>query len=177
MYLLHTTIGLALVTVASFTPALAQQPSSACKLLQVAEIESAIGGKASKPPAGEKQSVPGMVLDECFVEIPSPTRNAVHRVSINIVSGLPLDGTEAISGRNGGTAREPQWKTAGARLEQETVGTAICILYGRPNVTGHTICTVPRGRGYMEVDVTGSVQELASMATVRALLQKAITRM
>ena len=176
MSLLQTAFGLALLTV-GLAPAPALQPSTACKLLQVTEIESAVGGKASKPPVGERDSVPGMVMDVCIVEIPSPSRKAVHRITVQIVSGLPLDGAEAIKGRNGGTAREPQWTTPGARLEQETVGTAICILSGRPNVAGHTICSVPRGKGDIAVDVSGDVQELPSMATVRGLLLKAIARM
>ena len=171
------TTGLVLLTVTSITPASATQQSAACTLLQVAEIESAIGGKSSKPPSGEKASAPGLELDTCTVEIPSPTRSTVHVVVINVVSGLPMDGGEAIRVRNGGTAREEQWKVPGARLAQETVGTTVCILAGRPGVPGHTICSIPRGKGYVEVDVRSSVQELASMETVRGLVQKAVARM
>lgn len=39
--------GLAVLIVLLVTPAHAQQPSSACKLLQVVEIESALGGMAT----------------------------------------------------------------------------------------------------------------------------------
>ena len=171
------TTGLALLTVARFAPASAIRQSTACTLLQVAEIESAIGGKASKQPSGEKASAPGLELDTCSVEIPSPTRSAVHVVVISIVAGLPMDGGEAIRVRNGGTVREEQWKMPGARLAQETVGKTVCILSGRPGVAGHTVCSIPRGKGYVEVDVRGSVQELASIETVRGLVQKAVTRL
>ncbi len=172
------TIALAVLVGASLAQAAhAQQPSAACKLLQIAEIESALGAKASTTLSGSSQSVPGMTLDECGVEIPGPSRNGIHLVSIRIVSDLPLDAGEAIRMRNGGTAREPQWKDTGARLEQKTVGSAICIMHGRPNVAGHSTCSIPRGKGYVEVDVTGSVQELVPLDTVAALLQKAVSRM
>jgi hypothetical protein len=87
-----------------------------------------------------------------------------------------MDGADAIRIRNTGTAREQQWKVPGARLEQKTVGTAICILSGRPNAGGNSICSIPRGKGYVEVDVTGSVQELPSLEAVGALVQKAAAR-
>ena len=169
------TVALAALVLTSL--AHAQQPPAACKLLQLTEIESALGAKATTKLAGSSQSVPGMTLDECSVEIPGPSRNGIHLVSIQIVSDLPMDGAEAIRMRNGGTAREAQWKGPGARLEQKTVGSAVCIMSGRPNVAGHSTCTIPRGKGYVEVDVTGSVQELVALDTVAALLQKAVSRM
>ena len=169
------TIALASLAIASL--AHAQGSSSACKLLKVAEIESALGAKASKNPSGSSQSVPGMTVDECSVEIPGPSRNGIHLVSISIVSDLPQAADQLIRMRNAGTAREGQWKGPGARLEQKTVGSAICILSGRPNVSGHSTCTIPRGKGYVELDVTGSVQELVPLDTVAALLQKSVTRM
>ena len=171
------TIALAALVVATHAPAHAQQAPAACKLLQIAEIESALGGKASTKLSGSKQSVPGMTLDECGVEVPEPGRKGVHVVSIRIVTDLPLDAGEAIRMRNGGTAREPQWKDTGARLEQKAVGGASCIMSGRPNVAGHSTCSIPRGKGYVEVDVTGSVLELVPLDTVAALLQKAVSRM
>lgn len=171
------TIALAALVVASPTLSHAQQPSAACKLLQIAEIESAVGAKASTKLSGSIQSVPGMTLDECGVEIPEPSRKGVHVVSIRIVKDIPLDAGEAIRMRNAGTAREPQWKGTGARLEQKTVSGAVCIMSGRPNVAGHSTCSIPRGKGYVEVDVTGSVQELVPLDTVAALLQKAVSRM
>jgi len=44
-------------------------------------------------------------------------------------------------------------------------------------VASHTVCSIPRGKGYVEVDVIGSVDDLPSIATVGALLQKAMTRL
>lgn len=117
----RATIGLAVLTVAGLIPAHAQQPSSACGLLQVAEIESAIGGKARTKLSGSSQDVQNMSLDECSVEISVPGHDGIHRVGINIVTKLPMDGADAIRIRNTGTAREQQWKVPGARLEQKTV--------------------------------------------------------
>jgi hypothetical protein len=165
-----------LVAIALVTPVLlrGQQASSACRLLQVGELEAAIGGKASTKPAGSVQTVPGMTLDVCSVVLSGST---THPVDIRIVSKLGMDGAQAITIRNTGTASEPQWKVAGARLEQAKAGNAICILTGRPSVASHSICSVPRGEGYVELDVTGSVGALPSLTTVGALVQKAVSRL
>jgi len=80
-------------------------------------------------------------------------------------------------GCSAGQAREPQWKGAGARLEQATVGSALCTLAGRPDVATHSICSIPRGTGYVELDVVGPVDGLPSIKTVGALVQQAITRL
>jgi hypothetical protein len=141
----------------------------------VAEIEAAIGGKASAKPTGARQAVPGMTLDECDVVLTGSGQT--HPVSIRIVTDLGMDGGQAIKIRNAGLASEPQWKVAGARLEQATVGKAICILTGRPSVASHTTCSIPRGQGYVEVDVVGSVGELPSTAVVGGLAQKAVSRL
>jgi hypothetical protein len=162
---------LAVAVALQITPAHAQQPSSACKLLQVAEIESALGGTAKKGPSGASQG--GM--DTCSVEMPG--KGGVRVVSILIVKDLPMDAGQAIRTRNAGTAREQQWKGAGARLEQKTLGDAICIMAGRPGVSGHSTCTIPRGKGYVEVDVSARVEELVPMETVGALVQKAAGRL
>jgi len=165
-----------LLVIALFTafPLHGQQASSACNLLQVGELEAAIGGKASTKPAGSVQTVPGMTLDECSVVLSGST---THPISIRIVSKLGMDGAQAITIRNTGTARETQWKVAGARLEQAKVGNAICILTGRPNVASHSTCSVPRGDGYVELDVIGPVNDLPSLTTVGALVQKAVSRL
>ena len=167
------TIGCALIAAAN-APLSAQQASSACRLVQVAELEAAIGGKASGPPAGSKTSVPGMTIDDCSVAL---SGTQLHSVSVRIITDIGMDGAQAITIQNVGTAREEQWKTAGARLEQATVGKAICLLTGRPHVSSHTICRIPRGEGYLEVDVSGDVGELPSNATVAALAQKAFARL
>jgi hypothetical protein len=166
---------LAVLTTAIIGPLHAQQASSACRLLRVAELEAAIGGKASAQPSGFKQAVPGMTLDECSVVLSGSGQT--HPVSIRIVTNIGMDGAQAIRMRNAGQAREPQWKVAGARLEQATVGNALCVLAGRPSVASHTICSIPRGEGFVEVDVDGPVDGLPSIATVGALVQKAITRL
>ena len=90
-------------------------------------------GKASNAPSGSKQAIPGgMTLDECSVVLSGA--GSTHPVSIRIVSDLGMDGAQAIKIRNTGQAREAQWKTAGARLEQSTVGTALCIRPDRPTL-------------------------------------------
>jgi hypothetical protein len=106
----------------------------------------------------------------------SSTRR-VNPVSIRVATNLDMDGADAITIRNRGTASEAQWKVAGARLEQNKVGNAICILSGRPSVASHTVCTIPRGKGYIEVDVIGPVDGLPSTATVGALVQRAVSRL
>lgn len=175
--LLHRATTLAALMLAVHSPARAQKPSSACGLLQVAEIESAVGGKAKTKLTGENSTVPGMSLDTCSIELTAPGSDGIHKVWINIVKDLPMDGGQAITVRNGGTAREQQWTTAGARLEQKTVGTAVCITYGRPQTVGHTICSIPRGKGYLEIDVTGDVKALVPIEAVSSLAQKAFSRL
>lgn len=166
-----------LVAIALCTPASlpAQQASSACRLLQVGELEAAIGGKAETKPNGFVTSVPGMTVDACSVVLSGSA--ATHPVDIRIVSNLGMDGAQAIAIRNTATAREDGWKVGGARLEQAKVGSAICILTGIPNVASHSICSVPRGEGYVEVDVRGTVGDLPSLTTVAALVQKAVSRL
>ncbi len=67
---------------------------------------------------------------------------------------------------------------AGARLEQRTVGKAMCTSAGRPSVPAFTRCTIPRSKGYVEVEVTApNLKEVPSMETVSALVQKANTRL
>ena len=171
----QTSAGLAVLTAATIGPLNAQQGSSACRLLQVAELEAAIGGKASTQPSGSKQTISGMTLDECSLVLSGS--GLIHTVSIRIVTNFSMDGAQAIRIRNAGQALEPQWKVAGARLEQATVGSALCILAGRPNVASHTICSIPRGDGFVEVDVIGPVDGLPSIATVGALVQKAMSRL
>jgi hypothetical protein len=165
----------ALLAAVTMGPVRAQEVSSACKLLPVAELEAAIGGKVSKSPTGDKQSVPGMSVDECSITLSAA--GSTHPVKVRIVGNLGIEGAQAIKMRNAGQAREQQWKTPGAKFEQTTVGSALCVLAGRPSVASHTTCTIPQGEGYVEVDVVGSVSDLPSMATVGALVQKAASRL
>ena len=159
---------------AGSTTAAAASPAS-CDLLTVAELEAALGAKAKGKPAATKQAVPGMSIDECSVVLAGPGRT--HTVSVRVVGNLGMKGEQAISMRNTGTAREKQWTVPGAKLEQATVGKAICILSGRPSVASHSVCSIPHGEGYVEVDVTGDVGNLPTLATVAALVQKAASRL
>ena len=172
---LPTSAVLTLLAAALVAPLGAQSESSACQLLQVSELEAALGGKVSAQPEGDKQSVPGMTVDECSLTLRGS--NQVHPVKIVVVSDLSMEGAEAIRIRNAGTAREQQWKVAGARLEQATVGSAICILAGRPSVASSSTCSIPRGKGYLEVEVIGAVDELPSLQTVGELAAKALGRL
>ena len=169
--------GLALLIGFASGAAQAQQSGSACRLLDVTELETALKGKASTKPSGSRESVPqAMTLDECSVVLDGPGPRDKTPVSLRIVTDLPMDGAQAVQVRNRGQASESQWKTAGARLEQGTVGSAICILTGRPSVASHTTCSIPRGAGYVELDVIGNVASLPSIQTVGALLDKAAAR-
>jgi hypothetical protein len=170
-----THAAVALLIAQTIGSAQAQQGMSACTLLQVSEVETAIGAKVSTQPSGSKQSIPGMTLDVCSLVLKSPA--STHPVQIQIVSSLGMDGAQALDIRNRALAREQQWKVAGARLEQATIGTALCILAGRPSVASHTTCSIPRGEGYVEVDVIGPVTDLPSMAKVAGLVQKAVSRL
>jgi hypothetical protein len=156
-------------------PLLAQQVSVSCGLLQVAELESAIGGKATGAPKGSSETAGGMTIDDCAVVLSEA--GVTHPVDVRLVTHVGMDGAQAITFRNQATASEPQWKTQGARLEQATIGKAVCILTGRPSVPSHALCSIPRGDGYLEVDVRGSVSDLPTLATVAGLAQKANSRL
>jgi hypothetical protein len=117
-----------------------------------------------------------MTLDECSVVLDGPGPRDKTPVSLRVVTDLPMDGAQAVQVRHRGQASESQWKTAGARLEQGTVGSAICILTGRPSVASHTTCSIPRGAGYVELDVVGNVASLPSIQTVGALDKAAARR-
>ncbi len=106
--------GLALLVGSASRAEQAQQSGSACRLLDVTELETALKGKASTKPSGSRQSVPQAMT--------------------------------------------------------------LCILTGRPSVASHTTCSIPRGSGYVELDVIGNVASLPSIQTVGALLAKAATR-
>ena len=168
--------GIAVVVFHGAAPAHAQV---ACTLLQPAEMEAALkewapSGKAAKfAPATDTAG--GMTTDTCTAEIVRPNGHLV--VTVVVVKNAPMDGGDAIRTRNAAMAREGQWKVSGAQFEQRTVGTAICTMYGRPSVAAHSVCAIPRGRGYVEVDVQSPTQkEMASMEAVGGLVQKASTR-
>ena len=169
--------GLALLIFLVVTPAHAQV---ACGLLQPAEIESALkewalGGKATKF-SGATDNSCGIAFDTCHTEIVRPQGNL--QVTVVIVKNYPMDGGDAIRTRNAALAREGQWKVKGAQFEQKTVGNAICALYGRPAVPAHSVCAIPRAKGYVEVEVIApSQKEIPSMDAVGTLVQKANSRL
>jgi hypothetical protein len=152
----------------------------ACKLLQPAEVESALqewaaGGKAREFSGGPSDSG-GVSMDACSSDIVRSHGSLV--VTVIVVKNFPMDGGEAIRTRNAALGREGQWKTQGAQFEQKTVGTALCTRSGRPNVAAHSVCAIARGKGYVEVDVRSPTQQdLASMEAVGALVQKANGRL
>ena len=177
-YLHRAMTGFAVLVFLVTTPAHAQEPSVvACKLLQLAEIESALGGKATTKLSGVSLNERGIAMDICSVGIARPATDGRLSVTIKIVKNLPMDGGDHIRLNNTATARQGQWKVKGAQFEEKTVGNAICTLSGRPNVPAHSVCSIPRARGYVEVDVKApSQKEMASMDAVRTLVQKAYTR-
>jgi hypothetical protein len=148
-------------------PAHALQPSSACKLLEVAEIESALGGTAKKSPSGANQG--GM--DTCSIEMPA--KGGVRVVTISVAS-IVVDGGGSRMPSEDWT-RKPQWNVLGSR--QKNVGDAVCITSGRPGAVGHSMCNIYRAGRYVEVDVSAPVGELVPMDTVGALVQKAAGRL
>ena len=178
-YLHRAMTGFAVLVFLVTTPAHAQEPSVvACKLLQPAEIESALGGKAVTKFSGFTVNEQGIAMDNCSIEIARPGMAGRLTVDILIVKNHPMDGGDFIRMRNAAAARQGQWKVKGAQFEEKTVGNAICTMSGRPNVPAHSVCSIPRARGYVEVDVKApSQKEMASMDAVRTLVQKAYTRL
>jgi hypothetical protein len=153
----------------------------ACKLLQPAEVEAALkewaaGGKAT-PFTGATETSGGTVFDICRSDIVRPGRGNLQIV-VNVVKNLPMSGDDAIRTRNAATAREKQWKVAGARFEEKMVGKAICTFAGRPGGHASSVCAIPNPKGYVEVEVIAPTQkETPPMDTVGALVQKANSRL
>ena len=170
--------GLAALAVMAATPADAQV---ACKLLQPAEVESALkewaaGGKATKF-SGATDNSSGVSLDTCQSEIVRPGQGNLQ-IAVVVVKNLPMSGDDGLRVQNAALAREGQWKAKGAQFEQKTVGKAICTRYGRPGVASHSVCAIPGGNGYVEVNVVApSQQEIPSMDAVGTLVQKAHSRL
>ena len=129
----------------------------------------------------------GYRINHIHLKAPDPRKTAdwyVTAFDFQIVSeetrvfgDLPMDAGEALQAMRMGRARETQWKVPGARLEQKTVGSAMCEVYGRPSVAGHSTCSIPRGKRYVEVDVTAALSDLVAMDIVAALVQKAAARL
>jgi len=173
-----TVIALALAAFLATTPAHAQV---SCTLLQPAELESALkewaaGGKATKF-SGATDNSSGISLDTCRSEIVRPGLGNLQ-ITVVVTKNLPMSGNDAVLARNVGLAREEQWKVKGAQFEEKTVGKAICTRYGRPGVPGHSVCTIPSAKGYVEVElIAPSQKESPSMDAVGTLVQKANSRL
>ena len=89
-----------------------------------------------------------------------------------------MDGGEAIRIRNAGLGSEGQWKAKGAQFEQKTVGKAVCTLTGRPGVASRSVCAIPRGKGFVEVElVAPTLKETPTMDAVATLVQQANGRL
>ena len=160
---------------------LVAQAQVACKLLQPGELESvlkewALGGKATKF-SGSTYNAGSTAFDLCTSEIVRPRKGNLQ-IKVVIVNNLSRDGGEAIRTRNAELAREGQWKVKGAQFEQKTVGKAMCTLAGRPRVSASSVCAIPRGSGYVEVEVRApTLEETPSMDAAGALLQTANGRL
>ena len=107
-------------------------------------------------------------MDACSVEISGPGQNGIQRVGIRIVTP-PMDGGEAIRTRS--------VEGSGCEIRARDWGPRDLDHVGRPGVVGHSTCSIPRGKGYVEVDVTASAPAMVSLETVRTLVQKADTRL
>jgi len=153
-----------------------------CTLLQPAELESALkeraaGGKATKFSGGSTDSSSGIAFDTCRSEIVRPGQGNLQ-ITVIVVKNLPMSGGDAIRTRNLGLAREGQWKVKGAQFEEKTVGKATCTLSGRPGVPAHSVCAIPRAKGYVEVEVIApSQKDVPSMDAVGTLVEKASSRL
>jgi hypothetical protein len=99
-----------------------------------------------------------------------PGKSGARVITIFIAKDLPIKSGPAIQAGNKG-ALEADWKDRGGRLEHKTLGNAACKTYGLPGAPWHSTCILPRGNGYIEVDVRGPVEELVPMETVAALAE------
>lgn len=173
-----TMTGLAALVLLAATPGYAQV---SCKLLQPAELESALkewaaGGTATKS-SGTTDNSSGRAYDLCHSEIVRPGQGNLQ-INVVLVKNLPMSGSDFIRGRNADLARESQWKVKGARFEEKTVGKAMCTLYGRPGVPARSACAIPRANGFVEVEVIApSLKEIPSIDAVATLVQKANSRL
>jgi hypothetical protein len=157
----------------ALTPAHAQQPSDACKLLQPAELESALGGKAGKfdnaardlASAGfNTQNSPNV----CFGQVGSlkvMIRNAKREG----------DGTKERKGLE--MARSQGWQ-----IEVKSEGELTCSSAMPPASQAqygfNTTCSILRAGRVVAVEVTArSQKEMVSMDVVRKLVQKAASRL
>lgn len=144
-------------------PADAGQPGS-CRLLQPAELESALGGKA----AALKSANPGPA-DACTGQV--GTRTVLVRVAER-------------RGDRGAMERQGiEWaRQQGFEVDVKTDGDVTCSTFAPPAAKAqmgfNTTCSIFRGGRVVAVEVTArSRQEMASMPAVRGLVEKAWSRL
>ncbi|MER3446645.1 MAG: hypothetical protein C4291_07270 [Candidatus Dadabacteria bacterium] len=152
-----------LFALVSLTFVQAQQPSAACKLLQPAELESALGGKAGKFADLGDGSM-------CYEQIGS--------LKVLIRTGK----------RQGDEDGVREWRAIelaraqGFQIEVKTDGELTCSTYIPPasksQVGFNTTCSILHAGRVIAVEVTApSQKEMASMDVVRKLAQKVFTRL
>lgn len=164
-YLHRAMIGAVTLSALSFTSALAQGSSAACKLLQPSEIESAVGGKATE--------FSGSAVGETSI---CAGRVGTFRVMIRIAQRK----------RNDGGALEKagveKLRKAGWRIEVKTEGDLTCSTAIPPassaQIGFNTTCSALRAGKVVAVEVTASSEKgMASMEATRGLAQKAVARL
>jgi hypothetical protein len=164
-YLYRAIIGAVTLGALSLTSAYAQGSSSACKLLQPSEIESAVGGKAkgfSGSAVGETSICAGQV--------------GTSKVVIRIAQRKRNDGGAVEK------AGVEKLRKAGWRFEIKTEGDLTCSTAIPPassaQIGFNTTCSVLRAGKVVAVEVAApSEKEMASMEATRTLVQKAVARL
>ncbi|MEW5979100.1 MAG: hypothetical protein AB1898_25170 [Acidobacteriota bacterium] len=150
---------------ATLTSSYAAEPSAACTLLQPAELESALGGKAARFSGHHLESA-----DVCSGQV--GTRKVVIR-------------TAKRQRQDGGAVERKGIETArrmGAQVEIKTEGDLTCSTLippaSLPQMGFNTTCSVFRAGKVLAVEVTApSRQDMVPMEAVRSLVQKAATRL
>jgi hypothetical protein len=155
-----------LVITATFSSnARTQEPSVACKLLQANELESALGGKASKFSGGSVGNA-----DMCNGDVGS--------LKVLIRIGKRQSDSGGVKERKGiESLRAKGWK-----IEVKTEGDLTCSTAIPPPSLAqfgfNTTCSILRPGKVVAVEVGAhSQKEMASTEVVRKLLQKAVTRL
>lgn len=154
----------AVAVAVGLVPADAGQPGS-CRLLQPAELESALGGKATG-----LQSANLGPADACTGQV--GTRTVLVRVA------------ERRGDRGGAMERQGiEWaRQQGFEIDVKTDGDVTCSTFappaGKAQMGFNTTCSIFRGGRVVAVEVTArSRQEMASMSAVRGLVEKAWSRL
>jgi len=160
-----TKIGSAALVLLVLTSAHAGQASASCRLLQPAELESALGGTAARFSGSTVGNA-----DMCSVQI------GKLKVLIRVGMRQRDDG--------GATERKgiEMLRKMGVQVEVETEGDLTCSTAIPPASLSqygfNTTCSIVRAERVVAVEVTApSREEMASMDAVRKLVKKAVTRL